>query len=106
MLSGVLLLAFAFTTFANECGSSDLRIIQTSNPKYPVDVEAEEGWVKLRVIVASNGIPYQVSVIEAEPKSIFDAAAKNALMKWRFNTSTLSERCGEYTFEFKLEGHS
>lgn len=43
-----------------------------------------EGWVEVSYQVSQKGLPINVSIIEGEPKKIFNKAALDALKKWRF----------------------
>ncbi|WP_111979945.1 energy transducer TonB [Algibacillus agarilyticus] len=55
-------------------------------PRYPMQAarEGKEGWVKLSFSIDELGNVIDVSVIEAQPKRIFDREAKKALGKWKY----------------------
>ncbi|MDO6566070.1 TonB family protein [Alteromonas sp. 1_MG-2023] len=56
------------------------------DPAFPPEAMRDgiEGWVKLGFTVASNGTVQDIHIIEAEPKRVFDRAARRALSKWKY----------------------
>ena len=67
-----------------------------------------EGWVKVAFTVTETGTVKDVSVVEAEPRRIFDRAAKTAILKWKFKPKMVDgkavERQAVQTIDFKLSG--
>jgi protein TonB len=57
------------------------------NPTYPPREEARgtEGWVLVQFTVTATGTVRDAVVLDAEPKSVFDAAALEAIGRWRYN---------------------
>ncbi len=55
-------------------------------PKYPLKAEREgrEGWVELSFTIDEVGGVTDIKIIAAEPRRMFDKAAKNALKKWKY----------------------
>jgi len=55
-------------------------------PMYPRNAARDgvEGKVLLELIVNPDGTVREAKVIESKPRGIFDAAAKQAVMKWKF----------------------
>ena len=44
----------------------------------------KEGWVKVEFTVTELGTVAEVKVVDADPKRLFDRAAKQAILKWKF----------------------
>ena len=65
-----------------------------------------EGWVKLEIIVNADGTVKSAKVLEAKPRGIFDAAAVQAVQRWKFKPKVVdgrpAEQRGTQTVEFKL----
>lgn len=55
-------------------------------PQYPQRAASQEieGWVRLRLTIAADGSVLEAVVAEADPKRIFDRAARRAAMKWKY----------------------
>ena len=56
-------------------------------PDYPIQARQRgiEGWVDVQFTVASDGSVRNPVVLRAEPKSIFDQAALQAVKGWKYN---------------------
>lgn len=57
------------------------------NPTYPPREQARgiEGWVIVQFNVTAAGTVREAIVVDSEPKSVFDAAALEAIGRWRYN---------------------
>lgn len=81
------------TTFKQYEGmnNNEARPIVRVNPKYPMDAmrEGTEGWVKLAFDINKVGKVVNISVIDAQPKRIFDKAARQALRKWKYQAKSV-----------------
>ncbi len=55
-------------------------------PYYPNDARRtrRQGWVDVRFIVGVDGSVSRASVIDADPKNVFDRAALSAVERWQF----------------------
>ncbi len=87
--------------------SPQIEVIKRVQPRYPTSPAFEgwpNGWVKLEVLVAPNGKPIKITVIDSMPKGKFERSARKALNKWLFSTHNKEEiRCGLIVLEFKVE---
>jgi len=78
-------------------------------PMYPQTALASkaEGWVKVKISVNEFGTVSAVSVIDAEPARVFNAAAKKAVRKWKFHPKTTDGKAMSFvaiqTIEFKID---
>jgi len=65
---------------------ADLARVKMSPPQYPREAarRGTEGWVRMAVTVDSEGKPTSVKILESAPAGVFDAAATQAMMEWRF----------------------
>jgi len=62
-------------------------IVSRTLPRYPARARRKkiEGWVELRFDLGSDGLPANIEILAAEPKGVFDLAARNAVNLWRFS---------------------
>ncbi len=78
-------------------------------PMYPPTalMSKTEGWVKVQISVNEFGTVSAVSVIDAEPARVFNAAAKKAVRKWKFYPKTSGGKAMSFvaiqTIEFKID---
>lgn len=65
----------------------DATPIFRQEPKFPTKAARDgiEGWVQLKFDINELGNVENVTVINAQPKRVFDREAKKALRKWRYN---------------------
>ncbi|GAA6205474.1 MULTISPECIES: TonB family protein [Thalassotalea] len=82
-------------------------------PKYPIQAarDGKEGWVKLSFSINEIGGVEDVTVIDAEPKRIFDKEAKRALRKWKYKPKVVDGKPLRQTglsvqLDFKMDGGS
>lgn len=82
-------------------------------PKYPLQAarDGKEGWVKLSFTINEIGGVEDVTVIEAQPKRIFDKEAKRALRKWKYKPKVVDGKPERQPglsvqLDFKMDGGS
>ncbi len=95
--------------FATGDLDSPLVVLVRIPPVYPMSAKnrGKEGWVKVRFIVNEDGSVEDVSVVESEPKSIFDDAVVRSVSGWRFKAGTVGgvpvKTRAETVVRFKLD---
>ncbi len=78
-------------------------------PVYPMSAKnrGTEGWVKVRFIVHEDGSVGSVSVLESEPKTLFDDAVIRSVSGWHFKAGTIGgapvKTWAETVVRFKLD---
>jgi len=86
----------------------DLLPLQRIPPTYPRDAARAgvTGWVQLEVTVNADGTVRGAKVTDAKPKGIFEAAAVQAVMRWKFKPKIQDgkpvEQKGSQKIEFNL----
>lgn len=93
--------------------SNEARPIVRVNPKYPSDAirKGVEGWVKLAFDINKVGKVVNISVLDAQPKRIFNKAAKQALRKWKYQAKSVEgkavyQKARTVQLDFKMEQQS
>lgn len=69
----------------------DARPLVRVNPKYPIKAARDgiEGWVVLAFNINKVGEVINISVVDSQPKRVFDKAARQALKKWKYRAKTV-----------------
>ena len=82
-----------------------------SEPRYPSEAsrDGKEGWVLLSFTINEVGGVEDVTVIEAQPKRIFNREAKRALRKWKYKAKIVEGKPVKQfnmkvRLDFNLEG--
>jgi len=76
----------------------EARPIVRISPKYPIIAAREgiEGWVKLAFDIDKLGAVVNVTIVDSQPKRIFDKAARRALKRWKYKAKSLN---GELVYQ-------
>lgn len=92
-------------------GSGETRAVtplKMEAPAYPREayLNREEGFVVVEFTINAQGVPEDITVIEAEPRNTFDREAQRAVARWSFQPALrdgrpVSQRI-RHTLEFKL----
>lgn len=65
-----------------------------------------EGYVKLKIVIRPDGTVSTATVIESQPKRLFDQAAKDAILQYKFKPRTVDgqpvQQIATQVIEFKL----
>ena len=86
----------------------DLLPLQRIPPQYPRDAARSgiTGWVQLEVLVNADGSVRSAKVVDAKPRGIFEAAAVQAVMRWKFKPKIENgkpvEQRGSQKIDFSL----
>jgi protein TonB len=86
----------------------DLLPLQRIPPQYPRDAARSgvTGWVQLEVLVNADGSVRSAKVLDAKPRGVFEAAAVQAVMRWKFKPKIKDgkpvEQKGSQKIEFNL----
>ena len=66
--------------------ASDLTALSMLPPQYPQTalMRGLEGWVQLAFRVTEEGLVEEPTVVDANPSGVFNNAARNAVLRWRF----------------------
>jgi len=69
-----------------EIDSAALHPVRPLSPDYPPDALAAgtQGWVDLAFVVTTEGKVGTISIIDSQPRRVFDRAAREALLRTRF----------------------
>ncbi|MBQ4861120.1 energy transducer TonB [Pseudoalteromonas sp. MMG013] len=83
--------------------------IVRSEPKYPIAAARDgiEGWVQLNFTISSHGQVINATVVNAEPKRIFNKEALRAITRWKYrpkivNGQAIAQPNQNVVLEFKL----
>ncbi len=90
-------------------GDGDAIPMVVIQPRYPrkAAMEGIEGWVKFKFTISPDGTPVDVELIDANPRRIFERAARRAIYKWKFKPKVVDGKAMEqhnmvYTMQFQL----
>lgn len=89
-------------------GDGELIPLVKIAPRYPrkAAIAGKEGWVKVEFTVTELGTVKDVTVLESQPRRLFDRAAKRAILKWKFKPRIVDgkpvSRRAVQVIEFKL----
>ncbi len=84
---------------------SDAVLIRQVNPRYPTAAMRanQEGWVDVEMTVGADGAVGNVSVVDAQPKHVFDRSAIDAVSKWEFKPATRNGEAISVTLRRRLQ---
>lgn len=97
------------TTFVAQQDTGATPIVRI-DPKYPVDAarDGKEGWVEMAFSIDKAGNVIDATVINAEPKRIFNREALRALKGWKYrpkieNGQAVVQTGLQVVLEFKIQ---
>ena len=67
------------------------KMLPVSEPVYPYKARQRniEGYVKVKLLVRTDGTVGEVSVLDAQPRGLFDAATLRTVPQWRFQPGVI-----------------
>lgn len=77
-------------------------------PQYPREaaLDGTEGWVEVEIVIEADGTVSSVTVLNSEPRRVFDRATQRAVYKWKFKPRVIDgqavSRKAKTRLEFKL----
>ncbi len=90
----------------NRKSDGDARPLVRVNPKYPIGAARDgiEGWVVLAFDINTIGQVVNISVVDSQPKRVFDKAAKQALKKWKYKAKSVDGKAvAQHNFTVQLD---
>ena len=100
----------AFASGAVTPSADSLERLVTTDPVYPPQAlrNRTAGWVELEFTITPSGGVGDIAVVEAEPRGVFEQAARTALGTWRFrprivNGQPVAQR-STVTMHFDVDG--
>ena len=90
---------------ASDESISEAVLIRQVNPRYPTAAMRanQEGWVDVEMTVGADGAVGNVSVVDAQPKHVFDRSAIDAVSKWEFKPATRNGEAMPVTLRRRLQ---
>lgn len=84
---------------------SEAVLIRQVNPRYPTAAMRanQEGWVDVEMTVGADGTVGNVSVVDAQPKHVFDRSAIDAVSKWEFKPASRNGEAISVTLRRRLQ---
>jgi len=69
---------------------SDAVLVRQVTPRYPTAAMRanQEGWVDVELTVGTDGTVGNVTVVDAQPKHVFDRSAIDAVSRWEYKPAT------------------
>ncbi|HUR40725.1 MAG TPA: energy transducer TonB [Verrucomicrobiae bacterium] len=90
-------------------GYSELIPLMRINPQYPRQAlrDGISGWVDFEVIVNADGTVKSARPVKAQPRGVFETAAMQAILKWKFKPKVVDgkgvEQKAIQRIDFNLE---
>ena len=90
-------------------GYSDLIPLVRISPQYPRNAARDriEGWVEFEVTINPDGTVRSARPLKAQPRGVFEAAAMQSILKWKFKPRVVDgkgvESKGIQKIEFTME---
>jgi protein TonB len=80
----------ALACFIAAAHASTPKLIKRVPPEFPreaVQASVDSGVVRAKMAIDADGKVTEVTIVESQPRRVFDRAVQRALMDWRFEAS-------------------
>ena len=90
-------------------GYSELIPLMRITPQYPRNAARDriEGWVEFKITINPDGTVKSATPIKSQPRGVFESAAMQAILKWKFKPKVVDgkgvEATGIQRLNFTLE---
>ncbi|HEY4147085.1 TonB family protein [Pinirhizobacter sp.] len=97
--------AVTHATPSDDVKITDAVLTHRVNPRYPTAAQRanQEGWVDVEFTVSGTGGVDAVSIVDAQPKHVFDRSAIDAVSKWEFTPATRNGEPMPVTMRRRIE---
>jgi periplasmic protein TonB len=97
--------AAVHATPSDDVKITDAVLTRRINPRYPTAAQRanQEGWVDVEFTVSGTGGVDGVSIVDAQPKHVFDRSAIDAVSKWEFTPATRNGEPMPVTMRRRIE---
>ena len=104
ILQALLLAGALGQVMVQPAAAEDLKVKKAVAPEYPRGAERRgiEGYVVVKYTVTASGDVTNISVSEASPEGVFDAAAMQAVEQWKFEPVAADVADNETKINFKM----
>lgn len=88
-------------------GYSELIPLMRINPQYPRNAARDriEGWVEFKITINPDGTVKTAVPLKSQPRGVFESAAMQAILKWKFKPKVVDGKGVEATGIQRIDFH-